>query len=477
MASLADLLLQRGRDQAQTALSLGDIQARAAQQKADTWGRAIATLADVLNPVKIQAQIAEQKRQAVSDEADQLALAQKKKAVSDQQAVDDAFRLGGSDRGVLFKALQDSGQGHLIPGIMKAFADADEASAKAKTAKDAAAASEADYFGLLAANVKANDYSPIAAAAAIKHAADEGHDVSQIQQALQQDPSKIRQVVDALIAASPAQRKLATDEQTAATGAKNADTAATRLQAERPGLEADAAVKQQVAAGTKNGLTPDQQAALKIQQQNANTAAENARIAGTREQREARAAAGTLDPETDTRTTLSGMKYVDLNDFETPTAKDAARKAAKAQGLTVVDKATGDTLRAADTARLNLEAMWGQIQSKLPKDASGRVIAGPGNRLKQYFQSDADVAAFNSWRAGAIQAVQALVERGMGFRLNQAEINMIMQNDMPQVTDTVQTAKQRVDNVLKLLDDKEKVALTRDRSTLGSVTGQNPFRK
>ena len=35
----------------------------------------------------------------------------------------------------------------------------------------------------------------------------------------------------------------------------------------------------------------------------------------------------------------------------------------------------------------------------------------------------------------------ALVEKGMGFRMNKSEIDMIMQNDMPQITDTVQTAR------------------------------------
>ncbi len=165
---------------------------------------------------------------------------------------------------------------------------------------------------------------------------------------------------------------------------------------------------------------------------------------------------------------FTGKTYLDLGDFETPTARTAARQAALAAGVPVVAKDVGDSLRAADTARLNMQAMWAQIQSKLPKDAAGRVLAGPGNKLKQYFQTDDELAAFNSWRAGAIQAVQALVERGMGFRMNRSEIDMIMQNDMPQVTDTLKTAKDRIDNVTKLLEDKEGVALTRDRSTLAT---------
>jgi hypothetical protein len=465
-------------------------------------------LADVLNPVKIQAQIAEQKRQAVSDQSAALKLSEQQKAATRQATLEGLAKQYGNDPVQLDAKLREGGfldeANALQDHALKATSEHLQVEA-AKTAQTAAAVKLTTSM--------LNAVHDDATLTAFKQAASGIFQDPQVRDfVIQQvgdtyDPAKI----DAAKQLGMSQAEIA-DQQDAAirralTSAQTQKTlgdlqrdhfkqAAELLAASSSPLAyqqhlafiaqqdptiakqfGTAGTAQDIESAKKMAMGAESYAQTRIGQQNANTAAENARIAGTREQREARAAAGTLDPETDTRTTLSGMKYVDLNDFETPTAKDAARKAAKAQGLTVVDKATGDTLRAADTARLNLEAMWGQIQSKLPKDASGRVIAGPGNRLKQYFQSDADVAAFNSWRAGAIQAVQALVERGMGFRLNQAEINMIMQNDMPQVTDTVQTAKQRVDNVLKLLDDKEKVALTRDRSTLGSVTGQNPFRK
>ena len=177
---------------------------------------------------------------------------------------------------------------------------------------------------------------------------------------------------------------------------------------------------------------------------------------------------GGQDVSANVKTTLSGKTYLDLGDYQTPTAKEAARRRAQALGIKAVSPDVGSSLSAADTARQNINAMWAQIESKLPKDPTGRIVGGPANKLSQVFQTDSDLAAFNSWRAGAIQAVQALVEKGMGFRLNQAEINMIMQNDMPQITDTVQTAKRRVDNVLTLLQNKENSALTQDRSSLPS---------
>lgn len=290
MPSLADIYLEGGRQQANSELQLAQIEADRRNANAQNITHSIATLADVFG--KIPQQIAQNKRQAVEDQTNQLELTQKQKTIKDQKAVDDAFAAGGGDRAAIFDALAKGGQGHLVPGYMKQFADADEAGAKAKTAKEAAAIAEADYFGQLGSTVKANNYSLVAVAAALKHAEDEGHDVSQYRDAIKADPSKVPAIVDALIKASPAQQKLANETQTTQTGAQNAQNATTRLNAELPGLQANAAVAQQVAAGTKNGLTPDQQrqaaqaaASLAVQQQNANTARINATKDGNSEGR------------------------------------------------------------------------------------------------------------------------------------------------------------------------------------------------
>ncbi len=252
----------------------------------------------------------------------------------------------------------------------------------------------------------------------------------------------------------------------------NAMTNAAQQAAQEPGQIAQSAVAQQVAAGTVGGITPQQQATNKIAATNAATSQGQLGVAQARESRENVAAHTTGDISSDVRTTLSGQKYLDLGDYQTPKERSAAAAAAKAAGVMPVSKEVGASLAAADTAKQNINAMWSKIESKLPKTPDGRLVAGPGNKLKQYFQTDDDLAAFNSWRAGAIQAVQALVERGMGFRLNKSEIDMIMQNDMPQVTDTVGTAKARVQNMLTLLSNKEKTALTRDRSELSGAPEQ-----
>jgi hypothetical protein len=236
----------------------------------------------------------------------------------------------------------------------------------------------------------------------------------------------------------------------------------------------------------------------------ADKAADNARQAATETEREhhdrameaharamearlAQAAvANNLNPQdikTSVRTTLSGKQYLDMTDFESAKERSAARQAAAAAGIPAVDKATGASLRAIDTAKQNAQSMWDAVKDKLPKDASGRILAGPGNKLSAYFQTEPQLAAFNAFRTAAIQQVQALAEPGMGLRINQAEITAAMENDIPQITDDLATAATRLKNLTTMLNHKENDALTRDRSTLmpgaapAPTAGKNPFRK
>jgi hypothetical protein len=167
-----------------------------------------------------------------------------------------------------------------------------------------------------------------------------------------------------------------------------------------------------------------------------------------------------------THTTLSGKRYLDMNDFEGMKEKAAARHAAQAAGLVAVDAKTGASLKAIDSAKQNAQEMWRQVSGVLPKDASGRIITGPENTLARIFQTNPQLGAFGAWRTAAIQQVQALAEPGMGLRINQAEIKAAMDNDIPQETDTVQVAAQRLKNLFTMLGNKENDALTMDRSTL-----------
>lgn len=181
------------------------------------------------------------------------------------------------------------------------------------------------------------------------------------------------------------------------------------------------------------------------------------------------------DISADVRTTMNGQKYLDLSLYKNATAQQYAKTQAAKQGIPAISGNEASGLQAADNARMNLRAMLAQVEDALPHDAGGRLLVGPENKLSKFLQTNDQLAAFNSWRSGAIQAVQALAEKGMGMRINQAEIDLMMHNDIPQITDTIGTARQRVQNMLTLLQNKENSVLVHDRSALpGGAHAQAP---
>jgi hypothetical protein len=188
---------------------------------------------------------------------------------------------------------------------------------------------------------------------------------------------------------------------------------------------------------------------------------------------EQRRGAAPINVDDDVQYTMKGNPYVSADSYDTSAAKEKARADAHAKGIPFVNPQIADGMRAADTARANLDKMLVQIQDKLPKDAAGRVMAGPGNQLAAYFQTDADKAAFGAWRTAAIQTVQALAEKGMGLRINRGEIDLMLQNDIPQITDDLPTARKRLENLNALLDSKEDAALQRDRRSMVVPGGLN----
>src|SRR5262249_25477969 len=122
-----------------------------------------------------------------------------------------------------------------------------------------------------------------------------------------------------------------------------------------------------------------------------------------------------------------------------------------------------------DAARANTSDILSQLEAKLPKDASGRVTTGLGNKLSQFFQTDSDLAAFNSWRTAAIKNLRATAG-SKGLRLNEAEIKLAVANDIPQLTDTVAVAQQKVANLNKMFDNAEKAVFGGRGSSSASPT-------
>lgn len=169
-----------------------------------------------------------------------------------------------------------------------------------------------------------------------------------------------------------------------------------------------------------------------------------------------------LDITPDVQTTRSGKTYIDLSQYSVG-ERDRARKAAADAGATPLSKEQANALQEIDNARANQQSIQDQIGSLLPKGPGGRAVAGVTVPLSKLFQTNDQIAAYNSWRTAAIQTLRATAG-SKGLRINQAEIAQAIENDIPKLTDTVGVARQKLKNINTLLDNAEGSIVVRDRS-------------
>lgn len=103
----------------------------------------------------------------------------------------------------------------------------------------------------------------------------------------------------------------------------------------------------------------------------------------------------------------------------------------------------------------------------------GRTLGAAGNYLKNIFQTDADISAFNVWRDTAINTIQSLAGgSGSGFRLNQAEIDTATGN-LPTIYDNQETAQNKIRLINGFLSKWQSELLT--GSPTGLTGGQSPL--
>ncbi len=162
-----------------------------------------------------------------------------------------------------------------------------------------------------------------------------------------------------------------------------------------------------------------------------------------------------IDIAPDVETTETGRKYVDLGKY-TVQERAKVRDAAHSQGAAIVTPALSNKLKDIDTARMNQRDLMADISSTLPKDASGRTLEYPNIMLSKAFQSDEARAAYGAWRTTAISTLKAMVGgQGSGLRINQAEIAAALENDIPQLTDTLPVAIRKFASITKQLNNVE----------------------
>lgn len=216
--------------------------------------------------------------QAQADERKATAEARTQAGV-DQRTIDRILQEGGDPEAIVDK-LRTSGNAHLIPAVQKSFDDAAARKAAydktvADTAKSTADAAEtqqkiatahADYLGGISADIAAHHYDPTAFFHGVALAHNDGMiDRVTAGKAIAlgiQSPDQIKAFVDARIAASPEQRKLATEQaKTAATAANtaadNARQDASAAETARHNHAMEARPVAGAVGGAEGGLTPD----------------------------------------------------------------------------------------------------------------------------------------------------------------------------------------------------------------------------
>lgn len=164
------------------------------------------------------------------------------------------------------------------------------------------------------------------------------------------------------------------------------------------------------------------------------------------------------------KTSYSGVPYADLSSLS-PKDKAAYAQTAIQNGYQpILDKGTADKIQAIADVKANLENIAGDV-AKIPLGKKGVAdpIQGLFNSGSKFF-GDADIKSYNAWRTSVINSVQALAGgAGSGLRINKAEIDAAMENDLPVITgvhaDTHDSANAKLNKLSSQLDTWEKQIL------------------
>lgn len=168
--------------------------------------------------------------------------------------------------------------------------------------------------------------------------------------------------------------------------------------------------------------------------------------------------------DSNTRTTQSGVPYVDGTTLTGAQASQAQLQAAQL-GIPYLGSAGAGALNKLEEARQNISNIKDVLTGAAggtnisPSNALSRLLEIPNYAAEGVTQSGpeaAQLAAYNTFRSAAIGALQAVAGgSGSGLRINQSEIEMSINNDIPTPTDTAEVRDQKIANMTSLLDSNE----------------------
>jgi hypothetical protein len=166
------------------------------------------------------------------------------------------------------------------------------------------------------------------------------------------------------------------------------------------------------------------------------------------------AAAGTLNPKLLKYTYISQTPFLDGRNYKGKLETQMVQQA-EAANIPYLGKDQMDSLDNIETAQRNFDSMEQQILPLLPRDAAGRILGGAlGNTIEASAQMQPILSSFKAWRAAAIESLRAAAG-SKGLRINEAEIKLAMDNDVPTITDTVGTAMNKMAIMRRMIQNQE----------------------
>lgn len=157
--------------------------------------------------------------------------------------------------------------------------------------------------------------------------------------------------------------------------------------------------------------------------------------------------------------------YFDLGSVSGAKEKNAAAKAAIANGIVPVSPKQAEQLEAAGAASTNLSGFLDQVKSRLPKDAASRPLTSVENSMSQFFQTDDDLAASMAWDTSVLPMLRAMQVSG---RITNLEFQTAL-NARPKITDTVSVAAKKVETINKMFTNATGQILNRGGGKTGGA--------
>jgi hypothetical protein len=163
-----------------------------------------------------------------------------------------------------------------------------------------------------------------------------------------------------------------------------------------------------------------------------------------------------------------GYSYIDATNLDAKTIAQA-----ELTNIPILKAPEATVINNISAAKQDLAAIQTYVDKFLPKTA-GSVPGQYANiKLNQLFQTNDQIAAYNSLRANALPVLAALQTGAKGMRMSQNLINELESFIVPDAYDTVGHFNQQVTNIANTMDAGERSILVNDKSTLPG--GANQF--